>query len=95
MKQFDLIGQAKTGSGKTASFGLPILAQLNRGKSRQFPRALILVPTRELANQVSAEINKLGDQLSLSCQAIYIGSLNIRVTITGQSLVTKLVAKDP
>lgn len=77
MKQFDLIGQAKTGSGKTASFGLPILAQLNRGKSRQFPRALILVPTRELANQVSAEINKLGDQLSLSCQAIY-GGVNIR-----------------
>lgn len=77
MKQFDLIGQAKTGSGKTAAFGLPILAHLSRGKTRKLPRALVLVPTRELANQVSGEINKLGKRLSLSCQAIY-GGTNIR-----------------
>lgn len=77
LRQHDLIGQAKTGSGKTAAFGLPILAQLSEGRKRNFPRALALVPTRELANQVSAEINKLGNRLSLSCQAIY-GGVNIR-----------------
>ncbi len=54
----DLIGQAKTGSGKTAAFALPILERLpadNRG-----PSALVLCPTRELAAQVAREMRKLG-----------------------------------
>lgn len=53
----DLIGQAKTGTGKTAAFGLPILQNADQGKPMQ---ALILVPTRELAVQVSSELETLG-----------------------------------
>lgn len=53
----DLIAQAKTGSGKTAAFALPLLCQLN---PRDFgTQALILCPTRELATQVAAEIRRL------------------------------------
>ncbi len=55
----DLIGQSKTGSGKTAAFGLPILERLDfRGRRRL--QALILCPTRELCTQVAREIRKLG-----------------------------------
>ncbi|MBS1208547.1 MAG: ATP-independent helicase [Proteobacteria bacterium] len=53
----DLIAQAKTGSGKTAAFGLPLLARLN---PRHFGvQAMVLCPTRELAEQVSQEIRRL------------------------------------
>ena len=53
----DLIAQAKTGSGKTAAFGLALLANLN---PRRFAvQALVLCPTRELADQVTAEIRRL------------------------------------
>jgi len=53
----DLIAQAKTGSGKTAAFGLPLLANLN---PRRFAvQALVLCPTRELADQVTQEIRRL------------------------------------
>jgi ATP-dependent RNA helicase DbpA len=53
----DLIAQAKTGSGKTASFGLPLLANLN---ARRFAvQALVLCPTRELAEQVAQEVRRL------------------------------------
>ncbi|MDB5913709.1 MAG: box helicase family protein [Ramlibacter sp.] len=53
----DLIAQAKTGSGKTAAFGLSLLARLD---TRRFDvQALVLTPTRELADQVTAEIRKL------------------------------------
>ena len=53
----DVIGQAKTGTGKTAAFGLPILNMVDKDTPMQ---ALILVPTRELAAQLSAEVDKLG-----------------------------------
>ena len=52
----DVIGQARTGSGKTAAFGIPILTKCEATGKLQ---ALILTPTRELANQVAEEINKL------------------------------------
>ena len=53
----DLIAQAKTGSGKTAAFGLPLLANLN---VRRFAvQALVLCPTRELADQVTQELRRL------------------------------------
>src|SRR4051812_41009749 len=54
----DLVGQAKTGSGKTAAFTLPILQQI-KIQSKQL-QALVLCPTRELCTQVAREIRKLG-----------------------------------
>jgi ATP-independent RNA helicase DbpA len=54
----DLVGQSKTGSGKTAAFGLPILQRIDIGK--RAVQALILCPTRELVTQVAREIRKLG-----------------------------------
>ncbi len=53
----DLIAQAKTGSGKTAAFGLGLLQQLDRDAFE--PQALILAPTRELAEQIAVEIRRL------------------------------------
>ena len=71
----DLIAAAQTGTGKTASFVLPLLEKLNterklRGKRI---RALILTPTRELAVQVEASISNYGKYLELSSMAMYGG----------------------
>lgn len=55
----DLIGQARTGTGKTAAFGIPILEQLDPLDECRDPQALILVPTRELADQVGSVLTKL------------------------------------
>ncbi len=70
----DLLGQAATGTGKTAAFALPILNLLesNRGRSTA-PTALVLVPTRELAMQVSEAIFKYGKHLGVKVVPIYGG----------------------
>jgi ATP-dependent RNA helicase DeaD len=57
MDGHDIVGQAQTGTGKTAAFGIPIVEKCQRGKN---PFAIILEPTRELAVQVAQEINKIG-----------------------------------
>ena len=67
----DVIGQARTGSGKTASFGIPIL---NKCESSGNLQALILAPTRELANQVAEELNNLQGGLGLSIITVYGGT---------------------
>ena len=64
----DLIGQAKTGTGKTLGFGLPIV---NNVKPTGKIQALVVVPTRELGVQVAAELEKIGTDLSVA--AIYGG----------------------
>jgi len=61
----DLVGQAATGTGKTAAFALPLLHSLDIGKGRPAASALVLVPTRELAMQVSEAIFKYGRQLGV------------------------------
>src|SRR5688500_16622279 len=62
----DVIGIAQTGTGKTAAFVLPILQHLStRGTPRRAPRALIVVPTRELVVQVEQNIRKYGEHLTL------------------------------
>src|SRR5439155_6211882 len=54
LQRRDMIGIAQTGTGKTASFTLPMIEMLSRGRSKaRMPRALVLEPTRELADQVS------------------------------------------
>jgi len=67
----DLIGQAQTGTGKTAAFGLPILDQLTSNSKKI--QALVLVPTRELAIQVSDEINSLRGNKNIHVAPIYGG----------------------
>lgn len=58
----DLIAQAKTGSGKTAAFGLGVLQKLDA--ARLAPQALLLCPTRELADQVAQELRRLARQIA-------------------------------
>ncbi|MFZ5881689.1 MAG: DEAD/DEAH box helicase [Chloroflexota bacterium] len=67
----DVIGQAQTGTGKTAAFALPILHQLE-SFSRQ-PHALVLAPTRELALQVASAMNEYGKHLRVRVLAVYGG----------------------
>ncbi|MBL6723682.1 DEAD/DEAH box helicase [Rubripirellula sp.] len=57
----DVIGQARTGTGKTASFAIPILEQLDSLEDCKDPQAIIVVPTRELADQVAKETERLAD----------------------------------
>ncbi len=68
----DFIGQAQTGTGKTAAFVLPLLSKLNPKSSHV--QALVLTPTRELANQVCMEVEKLGKFLGFNTLAIYGGT---------------------
>ena len=71
----DLIAAAQTGTGKTASFVLPILEKLNNGQKLRNKRirALIITPTRELAVQVEANIAQYSKNLELSSMAMYGG----------------------
>ena len=64
---FDVIGQARTGTGKTAAFAIPILEQLDPLKDNPYPQALVMVPTRELAHQVYGEFVKLADGCPTAC----------------------------
>lgn len=67
----DILGQARTGTGKTAAFGLPILQQIDpRGRLQ----AMCLAPTRELAVQVSAEIQRIAKYTDLHIVPIYGGA---------------------
>ncbi len=66
----DVLGQAKTGTGKTAAFGLPLLQMCKPGVPMQ---AIILAPTRELAIQITDEINDLGRHGPLTAITIYGG----------------------
>jgi ATP-dependent RNA helicase DeaD len=59
LQGYDVIGQARTGTGKTASFAIPILEQLDPLRNSRYPQAIVLVPTRELAAQVHGEFVKL------------------------------------
>ena len=67
----DVVGQAHTGTGKTAAFGLPILEKLQLNGEVE---GLIIVPTRELATQVSDEIFRFGKFLGINTATIYGGS---------------------
>lgn len=69
----DLMASAQTGTGKTASFTLPILQRLSQMRASQNIRALVLVPTRELAIQVLASFQTYGAHTSLKTTAVYGG----------------------
>ncbi|HEB75538.1 MAG TPA: DEAD/DEAH box helicase [Nitrospirae bacterium] len=70
LEGLDIIGQAQTGTGKTAAFGIPIIEKGTRGK---VPYAIILAPTRELAVQVAQELNKIGKNKGILSVPIYGG----------------------
>ncbi|MGH9264115.1 MAG: DEAD/DEAH box helicase [Acidimicrobiales bacterium] len=69
----DLLGQAATGTGKTAAFALPLLQRVPPGGGKDGPSALVLVPTRELAMQVSEAIHRYGAHLGARVLPIYGG----------------------
>lgn len=78
LKGMDVIGQAHTGTGKTAAFSLPILNNIKRNGPIQ---ALILVPTRELAMQVTNEIRKFSKYVGIRTLAVYGGqSMSLQIT---------------
>src|SRR5438309_12088084 len=66
----DILGQARTGTGKTAAFAIPILQRVEKGLPTQ---AIILVPTRELAVQVEAEVKRLGQYTPIRSVPVYGG----------------------
>lgn len=66
----DVIGISRTGSGKTASFGIPLLEKVQKGKGVQ---GLILAPTRELANQISNELRKWSKYMNLNTATVFGG----------------------
>lgn len=70
----DIIGQAQTGTGKTAAFSIPLLEQIDTSKNNT--QALVLCPTRELAQQVAQQIEKLGK---------FLGGLRVAIIVGGQS----------
>jgi len=70
LKGKDIVGQAHTGTGKTAAFGLPILNMMEDKKGVQ---TLVIVPTRELAMQVSDELYKFGKYLKVNTATVYGG----------------------
>ena len=69
----DLIGQAKTGTGKTLGFGIPLLQLLNPDQSNRTPHALVVVPTRELCVQVARDLEVAGKVQGARVLAVYGG----------------------
>ena len=70
----DVVGQAQTGTGKTAAFVIPIVEMLDIETKCPDPQSIILVPTRELAVQVHDEFVKLAEGLPIHCTAVYGGA---------------------
>jgi superfamily II DNA/RNA helicase len=71
----DVLGKAATGSGKTLAFGLPVLARLAGGRTRsRSPRAIVIVPTRELAGQVRTALEPLASAVGLRVATVYGGT---------------------
>ena len=93
MQGRDVIGLAQTGTGKTAAFALPILERL-RSNPRRCVRALIISPTRELAEQTCEVINSLGSRTGLRSIAVY-GGVSMEWQIRGVASGAEIVAACP
>jgi ATP-dependent RNA helicase DeaD len=94
LEGYDVIGQARTGTGKTAAFALPILDQLDPLTENPLPQALILTPTRELADQVAEEMRKLAwgvpTQITVLC-----GGKNMRGQLKELEQGTQIIVGTP
>lgn len=93
MRGRDVIGLAQTGTGKTAAFVLPILERL-RSARQGCVRALIISPTRELAEQTCDVVNKLGRNTGLQSIAVY-GGVSMEQQIRGLRNGTDIVTACP
>lgn len=89
----DVMGLAQTGTGKTAAFALPILHRLMQGR-RGLTRALIVAPTRELAEQINTAISELGQMTGLRSVTIY-GGVNIKPQIARLKQGAEIVVACP
>lgn len=76
MEGLDLIGQAQTGTGKTAAFGIPMVEKASTSKGKI--HSIVLTPTRELAVQVAEELNRIGQYKGIRTLPIYGGQEIIR-----------------
>ncbi|SOD95243.1 ATP-dependent RNA helicase DeaD [Blastococcus haudaquaticus] len=88
----DLLGQAATGTGKTAAFALPVLQQLTAHRRDKAPVALVLLPTRELAVQVSEAFHRYGKDLGARVLPVYGGAPIVRQLRSLESGVDVVVA---
>jgi superfamily II DNA/RNA helicase len=70
----DVCGRARTGSGKTLAFGVPMIARIDKAARKRAPRGLVLVPTRELALQVSEVLGPIATECSVKVLAVYGGA---------------------
>ncbi|KAJ1561386.1 translation initiation factor eIF4A, partial [Nowakowskiella sp. JEL0078] len=75
LKERDVIAQAQSGTGKTATFSISVLQKLDASKKET--QALILAPTRELAQQIQKVVIALGDHMNIECHGC-IGGVNVR-----------------
>jgi superfamily II DNA/RNA helicase len=89
----DVCGKAKTGSGKTLAFGLPILQSVKTAEARK-PRALVLVPTRELATQVAEELAPIGQSRDVRVLAVY-GGANLEGQVKALDRGAEIVVATP
>ncbi|WP_324275013.1 DEAD/DEAH box helicase [Blastococcus brunescens] len=92
MEGRDLLGQAATGTGKTAAFALPVLQRLTAHRRDRPPVALVLVPTRELAVQVSEALHRYGKDLGARVLPVYGGAPIVRQLRSLESGVDVVVA---
>jgi ATP-dependent RNA helicase DeaD len=88
----DLLGQAATGTGKTAAFALPVLQRLTAHRRDRPPVALVLLPTRELAVQVSEAFHRYGKDLGARVLPVYGGAPIVRQLRSLESGVDVVVA---
>lgn len=88
----DVIGQAKTGTGKTAAYVIPMLQTIN--VANRYPQALVLAPTRELAVQITDEVKRLGKYTGVKAVTIY-GGQTINIQIEALSHGVQIVVGTP
>jgi len=91
----DVLGRGQTGSGKTLAFGLPMMTRIAGDRARpKRPRAIILVPTRELALQVSDALEPLGRGLSLRMKTV-VGGMSMGKQIEALRRGVEVVVATP
>ncbi len=90
----DVLATAQTGSGKSAAFGLPVLDTLLREQPSHEPRALILAPTRELAQQITEHLRHLAKHTKLRITPVY-GGANMRTQINALRRGTDVIVATP